>query len=141
MPLINDADKQFIQTQFDQLPIPVKLVVFTQEMECQFCSETRQMAEELAELSDQLSVEVYDFVADRPQVEAYEIDKIPAIAVVGRKDYGIRYYGIPAGYEFPALLADLQHVSEGDSHLMAATRKQLAQLTKPAHIQVFVSPT
>ena len=38
--------------------------VFTQEIECQYCKETRELVEEVAALSDKLSVEVYDFEKD-----------------------------------------------------------------------------
>ena len=44
---------------------PVKIVMFTQEIECKFCSDTRQLAQEMATLNDKITVEVYDFVAER----------------------------------------------------------------------------
>ena len=53
--------------------------MFTQEMECQYCRETRQISEEVASLSDNISVEVYDFVRDQEIVEQYNINKIPAL--------------------------------------------------------------
>jgi hypothetical protein len=73
--------------------------------------------------------------------ETLGIDKIPAVAIVGAKDYGIRLYGIPAGYEFGSLIEDIRLVSEGDSGLSPETRKAVAELTKPVKIQVFITPT
>ncbi len=66
---------------------------------------------------------------------------MPAVAIVGKKDYGIRIYGIPAGYEFGALIEDIKLVSAGDSALMPETRAMVAKLTKPIRIQVFSTPT
>ncbi len=145
MPLIGERDRKILRQEFQYLTNPVKLVVFTQEVECQYCRETRQIAEELAELSDKLSVEVYDFLADQASVQAYRVDKIPAIAIVRGgerpKDYGIRYYGIPSGYEFSSLVEDILMVSSGESGLSQETKEAIAGIRVPVHIQVFVTPT
>lgn len=145
MSLLREEDKKQIKELFEALNTPVKLVMFTQEMECQYCRETRQISEELADLSDKITLEVYDFVADKEIAEQYNIDKIPAIAITKGgsepKDYGIRYYGIPSGYEFSSLIQDILTVSSGDSGLSDETKQWVAKLDKPVHLQVFVTPT
>jgi glutaredoxin-like protein len=145
MPLLKEEDKQYLIQAFEALEAPVKLVVFTQEMECQYCEETRMIGEELAELSDKVSLEVYDFVQDKEIAEQYDIDKIPAIVVMKGgdepNDYDIRYYGIPSGYEFSTLIQDILMVSKGESDLSAETKAWVAKLDKPLHLQVFVTPT
>jgi glutaredoxin-like protein len=145
MALLSEQDQEHLRNEFAGLQTPVKLIVFTQEFECQYCRETRQIAEEVADLSDQISVEVYDFVADKEIAEQYNIDKIPAtIVMVGGDepvDYGIRYYGIPSGYEFSSLIHDILMVGEGDAQLAEETKQWLAELTEPVHFQVFVTPT
>jgi glutaredoxin-like protein len=115
--------------------------MFTQEFECQYCAETRQLVEEVADLSDQLEAEVYDFVADKDAVKEYGIDKIPAVAVIGEQDYGMRFYGIPSGYEFTSLLEAIRAAAGGEPDLSEETRAYLSELTDPVHIQVFVTPT
>ena len=77
----------------------------------------------------------------RAIAESLGIDKMPAVAVVGEKDYGIRMFGIPSGYEFGSLIESIKLVSEGESGLSAETKKQVAKLTKPVKIQVFITPT
>ena len=142
MPLIGQKDADDLRQEFSEnLVDPVRLVMFTQELECQYCSETRQIVEEVAALSDKIEAEVYNFVIDKEKVEEYRVDKIPAIAVVGSQDYGVRFFGIPSGYEFTSLVEDIVTVSAGDSHLSAPTREAIAQITNPVHIQVFVTPT
>lgn len=120
---------------------PVKIVFFTQQLECQFCRETRTLLEELVPLSDKLSLEVYNLILDKEKVAEYKIDKIPAIAVVGSKDYGIRFFGIPAGFEFTSLLEACVMVSTKESGLSPVSKQMLIQLTKPIHIKVFVTLT
>lgn len=151
MPFIQEEDRKALRDHFAaQLQNPVKLVMFTQRKsklvlpfshECQFCEETRGLVEELAGLSDHLTAEIYDFVRDQEAVATYGIDKIPAIALVGEKDSRIRYFGIPAGYEFTALVEDLVDVSRGTTSLSPTTKENLARVDTDVHIQVYETPT
>jgi glutaredoxin-like protein len=122
---------------------PVTLAMFTQEFECNYCTETRQIAEEVAALSDHVSVETYDFVANSDMAESLKIDKIPAIAVLGEngQDYGIRFFGIPSGYEFTSLLEAIMLAGSGSADLDKPTLAFLDSLETPLHLQVFVTPT
>jgi glutaredoxin-like protein len=143
MGMISDRDRKLVSDRLSKLAGPVKLLVYTQEMECQFCRETRELCEEVAGLSDKISVQVRDFLKDEAQAVEMGIDKIPAVAVLGAgdRDYGIRFYGIPAGYEFMSLLESLEIVARGESGLSAASREKLKGLDKPLSLQVFVTPT
>lgn len=145
MALLSNKDSAYLTQAFAALTRPVRLVMFSQAHECEYCSETRQILDELAALAPAIQVETHDFAAERTLAEGYGIDKIPAFAVtVGGDDphdYGIRYYGIPSGYEFSSLVEDILMVSRGDSGLTPATRAALAELTTPLHLQVFVTPT
>ena len=145
MSLLSEQDRETLTQEFEALKTPVKLIVFTQEFECQYCRETRQIAEEVAGLSDKITLEIYDFVEDQEIAEQYNIDKIPATIIMRGgdepQDYGIRYYGIPSGYEFSSVIHDILMVSQGDSELLPETREWLENLTEPVHMQVFVTPT
>ena len=141
MPLLQDKDREQVQQLFASLSEPVKLVMFTQEFECELCKETRELVEEVASLSDSVSAEVYNFALDKEKAEEYGVDKIPAVVVVGEKDHGIRFFGIPSGYEFSTLLEDIMSVSAQQSGLSEGTSAFLAGLEDPLHMQVFVTPT
>lgn len=141
MPFLTERDRAALQERFHELSGPVKLINFTQELECEYCHETRRLLEEVAALSDKLSLEVYNFQLDRGKVEQYRIDKIPATVVEGEKDYGIRFFGLPSGYEFSVLIDDILAVSKGQSGLHPETVSKLRDLTQPLHLQVFVTPT
>ena len=78
---------------------PIRLVVFTQTFGCDTCYEARQVADQMASLSDQITVEEHDLVLDKDEVAKYQVDQVPVIAVVSERDVGIRYYGVPAGFE------------------------------------------
>ena len=50
----------------------------------------------MASLSDKITLEGHDFKVGANVVQAYMVDRVPAIAVVGTKDAGIRFCGMPA---------------------------------------------
>jgi len=142
MSIIPEEHKQHIKEELEEkLQNPVRLIVFTQETECQFCKQTRELAEEVATLSDKIKAEVYDFVKDNEKAKEYRVDKVPAIAIVGNKDYGIRIYGIPYGYEFSPFIEAIINVSKGTTDLSEETKQKLKSIDKPVHIQVFVTLT
>lgn len=142
MGLIPDDKKENLKNRFkENLVDPVRIVMFTQEIECRFCSDTRQLVQELAGLSDKISVEVYDFVSDAEKAKEYGVEKIPALAIIGRKDYGVRIYGIPYGYELQTLVEAVINVSKGTTNLSEKTKAILADVKSPVHIQVFVTLT
>lgn len=143
MPLMDDKTREDVREMLKELTGPVKLLVFTQQFECQYCRETRQIAEEVAELNDLITVEVRDFVEDEAYAKQFGLDKIPAIAILGAndQDYGIRFYGIPSGYEFMSLLEAIRLVSTGELQLSEETLRYLNALEGDLHLQVFVTPT
>lgn len=139
--MIRDREKRQLGEIFRALVNPVKIIYFTQEFECDYCRETGQLLREVSDLSDRISLETYNFQLDREKVDEYHVDKIPATVIVGGRDYGIRLYGVPAGYEFTSLVEAITDVSRGDSGLRPETREKLRAVNAPVHMQVLVTPT
>ncbi|MBM3331732.1 glutaredoxin [candidate division WOR-3 bacterium] len=120
---------------------PVRIVLFKEESGCQFCKEAVGLAQELAQLSGKLTVEIMDLQKDAPKAAEYHVDKVPAFVVAGERDYGIRYYGVPAGYEFTTLLTLVELVGSRDSGLQPESRSKLSNLTSALDLQMFVTLT
>jgi len=140
--LLPNDKKEVLRNELKEKMVdPVSIIMFTQEIECRFCSDTRQLVQEFQTLSDKIKVEVYDFMADGDKAKQYGIEKIPALAIVGKKDYGVRIYGIPYGYELQTLVEAIVNVSKGTTDLSEKTRSILADVKAPVHIQVFVTLT
>ncbi len=95
----------------------------------------------MAGMSPKIEAEIHDFVKDEKLARSYGVKKIPAIVMLGEKDYGVRFYGIPSGYEFASFQEDLIDVSRGKTDLSDDVKKKLAGVKKPVHIQVLVTPT
>ena len=142
MALMTEEVASQLKDEFAQLVNPVRLAVFSQALADPESEQVRRLVEELAAIDSRLSVEALNFVLDKERVEALGIARIPAIAVMGaEKDYGIRLYGLPSGYEFGTLVETILDVSRGDSGLSDPTRTALKELARPVHVQVFSTPT
>ena len=141
MGLIGVDDAQEIRERLTEMVNPVRLIHFTQELGLEYGREAKQLMEELAGLSDKLSVEVLNFQLDKERAAEYGIDKVPATVLRNGKDHGIRFYGIPAGHEFATVLDTILALSRGDSGLKPESREKLAAVTAPLHLEVFVTPT
>ncbi len=141
MGLIQDADAVEIRKRLEEVLNPVTIIHFTQELNLELGAETLQLMKELVPLSDKLSLQVFNFQLDTEKVAQYGVDKVTATVIQKSTDYGIRFYGLPAGYEFSSLLDAILAVSKEDSGLLPASRTKLAQLSSPLHLEVFVTPT
>ena len=145
MGLLNASLRTELRDVLVALPHPVTLLLFV-GVACETCGETRELVEELASISEgKVRLDVHDLDAHPSEATLYRIDKAPAIVVLGdetgRRDFGIRYYGSPAGYEFATLIEDIRMASRGTTDLSPETVEILSHLTIPLHLQVFVTPT
>jgi glutaredoxin-like protein len=151
MVLISERDRRKLEEFFRQrLVRPVRLVLFTQQpslvwtpwsQPCQFCKETEQLVQELTQLSPLLEADIHDIDHEGTLAERYGVDKVPALIVTDGNIANIRYFGIPAGMEFTALIEDMVMVSQGTTNLSREVREKIRRIQKPVLIQVFVTPT
>ena len=99
-----------------------------------FGEETQRVVEGLASLSDRVTFRVEE---EPPGFERY-----PAIAVLPEgEDVGLRYYGLPWGYEFATLVGAVIEAGKTASSLSADSQERLAALDHDLTIDVFVTPT
>jgi glutaredoxin-like protein len=141
MKLLNADTQKEVQSILQEMKDPVKMILFVKNEDCIYCKETQQLLEEVKELNDKISLEVYNIDFAKEKAEYYNIDKAPAIILENDSDFGIRFYGIPSGYEFGTLLQDLIYVSKKETELSPSTKDFIKKINKPLHIQVFVTPT
>ena len=126
---------------------PVRVLFFTQTLDCEQCLQTRQILDELPALSDKITIEEVNFILDKDKAASYGIDRVPALALLGQdadgeiRDTRIRFLGSPSGYEFVSLVQALLLVGGHDSQLTPENRQRVAAVTTPTTIQVFSTPT
>ncbi|MBN1390713.1 MAG: thioredoxin family protein [Candidatus Thermoplasmatota archaeon] len=146
MELMDKDTKEHVKEALGEMKGPVHVMVFTAEDGCMACKETLSIVEEISALSERITVKHLDMEKDRKLAEKYGVDKTPAIVIMRgteqKYEYlGIRFFGIPAGYEFTSLLDAILTVSKGSIGISEEGQKFLRGLTKDIHIQVFVTPT
>ncbi|MGQ9551081.1 MAG: protein disulfide oxidoreductase [Candidatus Bathycorpusculaceae bacterium] len=139
--LIDEETAAKLKSVLADLASPVRLLLFTQKNACPTCKQQNEILEELVSLTNRLELEVYDFILNSDEVGNYRIDKIPATVVVGERDYGIRFYGLTAGYEFTSLVEAIFMVSTGQSGLDPQLESLVRSIKEPVHIQVMVTLT
>ncbi len=126
---------------------PVTLLFFTQTLGCDTCLQTRQVLDELPELSPKITIEEVNLILDRERAAQYAIDRAPAIALIGRNEQGdevdshIRFVGTPSGYEFISLIRAILLVGGGPSMLSEESRRKIAAIDRPMTMHVFSTPT
>ncbi len=129
-----------------QLIHPVELIYFSNQTDCLTCDETVELLTELAAISDKLHLSTYDQDEQPSLAEQYKIVLTPSLVIAENEhgkltDHGIRFAGIPSGYEFGSLIEAITMVSRRDSGLKPAVRSELKKLGKPIQLKVFVTPT
>jgi alkyl hydroperoxide reductase subunit AhpF len=142
MAIMTDRDRQAVRAELAKLAGPVKLLVFSQSLVApDACRDNEQLMREVAELSDQVSLEILNPAIDRDRAEAYGVTDVPATVVEGQRDYGIRFLGVPSGYEFSNLIDAMIVASSGEPDLSEATKASLGGLAADVEIKVFSTPT
>jgi alkyl hydroperoxide reductase subunit AhpF len=151
MGLISEPDGETIRNHFSEsLGGDVEIVMFTErespiiipgKQPCEMCAQTEELLAEVAALSDRLTLTVHEISTAKEEAEALGIDRVPAFVFKGASRGQVRFFGIPSGYEFSALIADLVDVSNGTTDLSEETREYLSALTEDVNIKVFTTPT
>jgi alkyl hydroperoxide reductase subunit AhpF len=143
MSLIDEQVAAQLKQEFERRLVgPVRLAAFFQTLADPESEQVRRLVEELCALDARLTYEGVNFVLERERVEALGIARTPAVAILGaEKDHGIRFYGLPSGYEFGTLIDAVLDVSHGATLLGPDTVAALQALARPVHLQVFSTPT
>lgn len=147
MSLLSPADQERLRESFDEMTSPVKVLFFTQALDCEPCEQTRRILDELPALSDKITIEEVNFILEKDKAVQYGIDRVPALALVGQdaagepRDTRIRFLGTPAGYEFVSLVQALMLAGGHASNLTPENRARVEAVTTPTTIQVFSTPT
>jgi alkyl hydroperoxide reductase subunit AhpF len=147
MSLLSPADQEKLRESFDHMTSPVRVLFFTQTLDCEPCVETRRILDELPPLSDKIAVEEVNFILEKDKAAQYGIDRVPALALLAHdaageaRDTRIRFLGTPAGYEFVSLVQALMLAGGHASSLTPENRARVDAVTTPTTIQVFSTPT
>lgn len=141
MSMFDDKVKDQLKQILSQMKEKVEIVFVTQEFECNACRDTRAFVEEVVSLSDKLSLRVLDFIKDQKAREELGVDKNPALVILDArgKNTGMKFYGLPGGYEINSFMQSLIEASGHKEALPDEVSKRIDSINKAIHIQVFIS--
>jgi alkyl hydroperoxide reductase subunit AhpF len=150
MPFLQEKDAAYLRTRFEgELQHDVILEFFAPttsglalpDAEGEYAEYTKKILAEVATLSPKVTLTLHSTLSEPDAAKARGIVHTPATAIIGAQDYGVRFYGMPAGYEFATLIEVIIAVSRGSTTVTEHTRAALAQVSRDVHLQVFVTPT
>jgi alkyl hydroperoxide reductase subunit AhpF len=149
MSLLSPSDQEKLRESFDEMTNGVRVLFFTQTLDCEPCVQTKRILDELPPLSDKIVVEEVNLVLEKEKAAQFGIDRAPAIAVLyddpesagTPRDSRIRFLGAPSGYEFSSLIHAVLLAGGRASALSPQSLERLAAVDKPVTMQVFTTPT
>jgi alkyl hydroperoxide reductase subunit AhpF len=99
-----------------------------------FSGEARRLVEEIAALAPRVTARVEE------QPPGFE--RFPAIAIrPDGEDVGVRYDGLPWGFELSSLVGGIRAAGRIESALEPESIEALLALERPVAVDVFVTPT
>jgi alkyl hydroperoxide reductase subunit AhpF len=143
MAVFRPEDEARVRELFAELERPVELLVALGPEETplagaardvDFGAETVKIARGLAELSE--------LVTARVEEEPAGFERYPAVSVRPEgREAGVRYFGLPFGYELGSLIGAVLEAGRTASSLGDESLARLAELDRDVTVDVFVTPT
>jgi glutaredoxin-like protein len=137
---LTNLEPGIIEKRLQNLKNNIQLFFFTHETDCQYCNTAKRYLEKISSATTKIQLQTYDVTGNHKMVQRYGIKRIPAIAIIGKNNFGIRYYGTPADWESFCFLEDIIDVSKTETLLSVPMKKQLKKIKQPIYLQLFTSP-
>ena len=142
MALLDEETRRQVAELLSQMEEKIELIFFSTLGKCQYCTDIKNLIEELAEISDKIEIKHYVLEKDTDKAKEYGVEAAPQMIIKGKNKGEIRFYGIPSGHEFGAFLLTLLDVSRGDTNeLTDDLKEEVKNLDKELNFKVFVTPT
>ena len=137
---MDDATREQVREMFTGIDNDVTVHLFLEDRECLYCNDVKDMVEQVGELTDKINIVEHKGSLDSEEAKDMGVEYHPAIVLHGKDTYKIKFYGIPAGHEFGALINSIIDVSKGTAPLPPDVIEDIASIDKPINIKVFVTP-
>jgi alkyl hydroperoxide reductase subunit AhpF len=142
MPFLRSEEETTVREWFAELERPVELLVALGPEETpgagsrdvDFGAEMVRVCEGLAELGDDVTCRV--------EQEPEGFPRFPAVSIrPGGRDVGVRYDGLPWGYELGSLVGAIVEAGRDEPTLRPESVAALEELERDLTLDVFVTPT
>lgn len=138
--MLAEKDKKYVASTLADMKSDVRLVLFSRDGgECKYCDEAEGLLADIAAAAPRVTVEALSLQKDAARAQELGIDKVPGIAILGKKDHNLRYFGLPSGYDFIPFVETIRAVANDDPGISAESVAMLQKLKKPVQLSVFVT--
>lgn len=139
--VFNEQLSQQVKEIFADMPNEITIALFTDSHGCQSCAETKGYMDEVAALSDKITLEVYDIERDADIAKLYNVQMVPSIVLLdsNRQYHGVKFNGIPAGHEINSFIPALLETSGLSSEVPSPLKEEIEAIDKDINIKVFVT--
>jgi alkyl hydroperoxide reductase subunit AhpF len=142
MAIFRPAEGERVRELLGELERPVELLLalgpegtpLPGARDLDFSAEAQRLVEEIAALAPHVTVRIEE--------EPPGLERFPAISIrPGGEDVGVRYDGLPWGYELTSLIGGIREAGRAEPSLSPESTEQLLALERPLAVDVFVTPT
>jgi glutaredoxin-like protein len=138
---LSDIERTAVSKIVAELSLPVRLLFFEQSIGCESCAAARQLLDQIAELSQNITLEKLNLVLDKDKAAQHGIDRVPAIVISAPGTDRIRFYGAPVGSELMSFAVAIRMTGTGETGLSERSRERLKAVSKAVDVKVFFTPT
>ena len=142
------AERAQIRQQFSVIEGPLKLEYYHQSprrvlvagrAERPTCALAKELYEEIAELSDHISLTVYEHADEPVQVQRRDIIDVPCVLIRGELNRPLRFYGAPNGHLLVAMIRAMVLASTRQAKPSVAMKRTLKKLRRPTRLRLLGS--
>ncbi len=142
------AERAQIRQQFTAIEGPLKLEYYHQSPrrvmvpgrpDKPSCALAKELYEEIAELSDQISLTIYEREESREQVRRRDIVDVPCVLIRGELNRPLRFYGAPNGHLLVAMIRAMVLASTRQAKPSVKMKRLLSKLRRPTRLRLLGS--
>jgi len=136
-------EKKQLKELFEKIENPVQILYFFKEVECDTCIKNNEFVEEISKLSKKIFLKKIECTTKNKISNHFKIEMVPAIILTNKQkiDFGIRYYGLPGGYEINSFVNSILEVAGIKDSLPKNILERIAKVDQKIKIKIFVNLT
>ncbi len=142
------SERAQIRQQFAAIEGPLKLEYYHQSPrrvmipgrpDKPTCELAKELYEEIAELSEHISLTIYEHEESEEQVKRRDIVDVPCVLIRGELNRPLRFYGAPNGHLLVAMIRAIVLASTRQSKPSVKMKRVLSKLRRPTRLRLLGS--
>ena len=142
------SERAQIRQQFGAIEGPLKLEYYHQSPrrvmvpgrpDKPSCELAKELYEEIASLSDQITLTIYEHEESEEQVKRRDIVDVPCVLIRGELNRPLRFYGAPNGHLLVAMIRAMVLASTRQSKPAVKMKRLLGKLRRPTRLRLLGS--